>query len=318
MLTIINPDMALKKNNIIMVGPSGCGKTEIMRVLSKILPVPISFFDSSDVTQSGWKGDKKIKDSVKDLLLKTNNNKTEAEHGIIFLDEFDKMCRPSITAHGENVSVHIQGEVLAMIEGCEVEIDINGEASMMPMKELMNTSGILFVCAGAFDGIEDIVKKERNKTAGIGFNSAMKDTDIQITAKDITKEMLIKFGITPELAGRLTITTALNKLTKEDMLNILTKCEDNVISEIEILLNKGYGCNVIWGDGAFQKIIDLICNDIGARGLRSVVFERFSEIMYDLSMENNVESIKIDNELNYQVIKKKETKKKVKTDNAHE
>ena len=303
LVTVAHPELPIKKNNIVMVGPSGCGKTEILRTLSKILPVPVSFFDTSGITQTGWKGDRKIKDSVKELVLKTGNVK-EAENGIIFLDEFDKMCRPATTASGENVSIHIQGEALAMLEGTEIEISMGNDDIIGGTKEFVDTKHIMFICAGAFDGINDIVKSERNKSAGMGFNSTMKIEDIEVKAEDITKEMLIKFGVTPEVAGRLTVTAALNKLTNEDMLDILTKCEDNVISEIESILKIGYNCDVIWGEGSFQTIVDKLCSEIGARGLRSVVFELFGRIMYKLSQEDNVTEIKINKDLDYEITKR--------------
>ena len=314
---IAHPELPLRKNNVLMVGPSGCGKTEIMRVLSKILPVPISFFDSSGVSQSGWKGDKKVKDSVKELVLKSDDI-AEAEHGIIFLDEFDKMCRPAFSSNGENVSVHIQGEILAMIEGSSVEVSLMGE-DIAGMNEIIETKKILFICAGAFDGIEDIIKKERNKETSIGFSSKLKDSNIEISAKDITKEMIIKFGVTPELAGRLTITTALNKLTRENMLDILTKCEDNVIDELEHIMREGYNCEVEWKPEALNKLIDSLCKDVGARGLRSIVYEYFNDILFDLSSKTDVEKVIIDGELQAKYIYKKSTsktkKKKIESNN---
>lgn len=295
MITIAHPELNLKKNNILMVGPSGCGKTEIMRVLSKILPVPLSIFDTSGMSQNGWKGDKKVKDAVKELVLKTEDI-SSAQHGIIFLDEFDKMCRPAFTSHGENVSVHIQGELLAMIEGTTVEVSLAGE-DVIGLTELVDTKNILFICAGAFDGIQDIVKTERNKGASIGINSQLKDTNVEMKASDITKETIIKFGVTPELAGRLTITTVLNKLTKDDMYDILTKCEGNVITELEAIVKTGYGVEVEIREDAIKTLIDKLCMDVGARGLRSVVFEYFNNILFDISTETNVKKIIVDKDL---------------------
>lgn len=295
MITISHPELNLKKNNILMVGPSGCGKTEIMRVLSKILPVPLSIFDTSGMSQNGWKGDKKVKDAVKELVLKTEDIPS-AEHGIIFLDEFDKMCRPAFTSSGENVSVHIQGEILAMIEGTTVEVSLAGE-DVIGLTELVDTKNILFICAGAFDGIQDIVKKERNKSAAIGINSQLKDSSFEMTAKDISKETIIKFGVTPELAGRLTITTVLNKLTKSDMYDILTKCENNVIDELKLIVQTGYGVEVDLRKEAIETLIEKLCMDVGARGLRSIIFEYFNNILFDISKEKNIKKVIVDKDL---------------------
>lgn len=295
MITIAHPELNLKKNNILMVGPSGCGKTEIMRVLSKILPVPLSIFDTSGMSQNGWKGDKKVKDAVKELVLKTEDI-AAAEHGIIFLDEFDKMCRPAFTSSGENVSVHIQGEILAMIEGTTVEVSLAGE-DVIGLTELIDTKNILFVCAGAFDGIQDIVKKEKNKGASIGIGSQLRETNVEMKASDITKETIIKFGVTPELAGRLTITTVLNKLTKDDMYDILTKCENNVIDELKAIVKTGYGVDVEINEDAIKTLIDKLCMDVGARGLRSIVFEYFNNILFDISSESNVKKVTVGGDL---------------------
>lgn len=303
MITIAHPELPLRKNNVLMVGPSGCGKTEIMRVLSRILPVPISFFDSSGVSQNGWKGDKKVIDAVQGLVLKSDDE-IEAEHGIIFLDEFDKMCRSNFTSSGDNVSQHIQGEVLAMIEGCDVKVPLP-QQGMVELETMINTKNILFICAGAFDGIEDIIKKERNKSAGMGFTNTLKEEKISIKAKDITKDIIIKFGVTPELAGRLTITTALNKLSREDMLNILTHCEDNVIDELSTIVKEGYNCEIEWSPEAFDKLIDKLCNNVGARGLRTVVYEYINDILFELSSKDNVEKILIDKDLKAKFITKK-------------
>ena len=271
MLLIAHPELKLKKNNVLMVGPSGCGKTEIMRVLSEILPVPISIFDTSGISQNGWKGDKKIKDAVKELVLKTNDI-TAAENGIIFLDEF-----------GENVSVHIQGEALAMIEGCSVEVNLTGEDNMFQQIAMVNTNNILFICAGAFDGIEDTIKKIKTKDASIGFGNKTINPNEAIKAEDITKDVIIEFGVTPELAGRLSVTTVLHKLTKEDMFNIITKCDDNVLDELKAIAKTGYGIDLEITEKALMKLIDVLCMKVGARGLRSVIFEKFTDILFEVS-----------------------------------
>ena len=293
-LLLVKPELKLKKNNVLMIGPSGCGKTEIMRVLSEISPIPISIFDTSGMSQNGWKGDKKIKDAVKELFIKTNDVQL-SECGIIFLDEFDKMCRPAFTSSGENVSIHIQGEALAMIEGCDVSVSLNGDG-IFENTQLINTTKILFICAGAFQGIEDVVKKQKNKEASIGFNGKARDTSKEITAKDITKETVMEFGVTPELAGRLSITTVLHKLTKEDMYDIITKCEDNVLDELKLLIKNGYNVDLEITDKALMKLIDKLCLDVGARGIRSVLFEEFTDILYEVSLKEGIEKIVVDDD----------------------
>ena len=305
-LLLAHPELKLRKNNVLMVGPSGCGKTEIMRVLSEIVPVPISIFDTSGVSQNGWKGDKKVKDAVKELVVKAKDIET-AECGIIFLDEFDKMCRPMFTSHGENVSVHVQGEALAMIEGCNVEVNLGGEDSLLAQTALLNTQKVLFICAGAFQGIEESVRKLKTKEASIGFGGKANNPNQQITAKDITKDVIIEFGVTPELAGRLSITTVLHKLTRDDMYAIITKCDDNVLDELKTIAKTGYGIDLEITDKALIKLIDKLCMDVGARGLRSVIFEHFTDILYECSARENVQKVIIDEDF---VTKYVETKLK--------
>ena len=303
-LLLAHPELKLRKNNILMIGPSGCGKTEIMRVLSEIVPVPISIFDTSGISQQGWKGDKKIKDAVKELVIKTKDVET-ASCGIVFLDEFDKMCRPMFTSQGENVSIHIQGEALAMIEGCNVEVNLGGEDSLLAQTALLNTQNVLFICAGAFQGIEESVKKLRTKDSSIGFGGKTKSTSDQITAKDITKEVVIEFGVTPELAGRLSITTVLHKLTREDMFAIITKCDDNVLEELKSIAKTGYNIDLEITDEALIKLIDTLCMDVGARGLRSVIFEHFTDILFECSTRNNVQKVIIDKDFTTKYIETK-------------
>lgn len=310
-LLLAHPEYKLKKNNVLMIGPSGCGKTEIMRVLSEIVPVPISIFDTSGISQQGWKGDKKIKDAVKELVIKTNDAET-ASCGIIFLDEFDKMCRPMFTSHGENVSVHIQGEALAMIEGCNVEVNLGGEDALLAQTALVNTQNVLFICAGAFQGIEESVKKIKTKDVSIGFGGKAKSTNDQITAKDITKDVIIEFGVTPELAGRLSITTVLHKLTRDDMFAIITKCDNNVLDELKTIAKNGYGIDLEITDKALIKLIDKLCMDVGARGLRSIIFEYFTDILFECSVRENVQKVIIDEDF---VAKYVESKLKTKKNN---
>ena len=312
MLLIAHPEIKLKKNNVLMVGPSGCGKTEIMRVLSEILPVPISIFDTSGISQNGWKGDKKIKDAVKELVLKTDNIDA-AENGIIFLDEFDKMCRPAFTSHGENVSVHIQGEALAMIEGCNVEVNLSGEDNMFQQIAMIDTKNILFVCAGAFDGIEDTIKKIKTKDASIGFGNKTINPNEAIKAEDITKDVIIEFGVTPELAGRLSVTTVLHKLTKEDMFNIITKCDDNVLDELKAIAKTGYGIDLEITEKALMKLIDVLCMKVGARGLRSVIFEKFTDILFEVSSKENISKVVFDEDFVAKYIGEKKPATKTKS-----
>ena len=252
--------------------------------------MPISIFDTSGISQNGWKGDKKIKDAVKELVLMTNDT-AAAEAGIIFLDEFDKMCRPSFTSNGDNVSIHIQGEALAMIEGCNVEVHLNSEDAMMQMTALVNTKNILFICAGAFQGVEDVVKKMRTKDVSMGFGGNIVDTTKEITAKDITKDVIMEFGVTPELAGRLSITTVLHKLTKEDMFKIITETDENVLDELKLTAKTGYGLDLEISDAALMKLIEELCMSVGARGLRSVLFEHFTDIFFEAASKTNVNKV---------------------------
>jgi len=174
---------------------------------------------------------------------------------------------------------------------------MGGEDSMFAQTALLNTKNILFVCAGAFQGIEESVKKIRNKNVSIGFNGLSKNNNEEITAKDITKEVIIEFGVTPELAGRLSVVTVLHKLTREDMFNIVTKCEDNVLDELKSIAKTGYGVELEITEKALMKLIDKLCMDVGARGIRSILFEQFTDILFEISSKENIEKIILDEDL---------------------
>lgn len=278
-VSLVNPDLNLKKNNLLMVGPSGCGKTEMLRVFSEISPVPISFFDCSGVSQDGWSGSKKPKDCLPGLYRKSNRNLELMANGIIFLDEFDKLCKPSHTSHGENVSEALQGDFLALIEGATVEFRPNKEE--VPV--FLDTSNILFICAGAFAGIEKSILAVKNANAAIGFNGQANVKDAEYCSEDVSKEVLIKFGVMPELAGRLATSAVLKKLTKEDLYRIITECEGNVLEDFKKLAKAGYDIEVDITKEAIQEIVDKTEEKTGARDLRSQVGNVFNDLFFKVS-----------------------------------
>lgn len=272
----------IKKSNILLAGPSGCGKTLIAKTLAKILSVPFVICDSTSLTEAGYVGDD-VEICLQRLLDAADGDLELAQMGIVYIDEIDKIAKM-----GENRSITrdiskegVQAGLLKLIEGFEVSVPVNGRRRHSQGENItFDTSNVLFICGGAFEGL---FKMEAEKTVGFGERSDFKVIKTEESINEqLTPEALKKYGIMPELVGRLPILCALTELNEDDLVRVLTEPEDSITKEYELLFNKD---NVVlkYEDEALKEVARLaIEKKTGARGLRSILEDILTDIMYEL------------------------------------
>ena len=285
----------IQKSNILMIGSTGSGKTYLAQSLAKFLGVPFAIADATTLTEAGYVGE-----DVENVLLRLWENADydvkSAERGIIYIDEIDKISRK-----GENTSITrdvsgegVQQALLKIKEGTVARVPING-GRKHPQGECVNinTSNILFICGGAFDGLEKILQ-EKSSGQTIGFNADIKKASTnKYNLNDVQQHDLVKYGLMPELIGRLPIVTTLNPLSEDDMIKILTEPKNALIKQYQALLAMD-GVSLEFEESALKRIAELaIKKDIGARGLRSIVETAMKKVMYSLPDMTNAKKVVI-------------------------
>lgn len=269
MVRIVHPEKMIKKNNYVMHGPTGCGKTELARLLKKIMPVPVEIVDISSVTMSGFQGMEK-----EDLLFALKQNNPDIEHGIVFLDEFDKICTPVMNRGGRNVNQTLQGELLKMIEGTTLYKEVKADGKRTSSS--INTEQITFVCCGAFIGAFEPAKEK----AQIGFMHG--DEANADESKSLVSECLINFGMIPELAGRICTEISLSDLDETDLLDIITNRKNNYLENMQVLYKTAYNKELCVTQSAMEEICKQAHSlKVGARALRNVL----EKVCHDKLME---------------------------------
>lgn len=283
-------EIEIEKSNMLMIGPTGSGKTYLVKTLARLLDVPLAITDATSLTEAGYIGDD-IESVVSKLLAAADNVVEKAEHGIIFIDEIDKIAKKKNTNQRDVSGEAVQQGMLKLLEGSEVEVPVgaNSKNAMVPLATV-DTKNILFICGGAFPDLESIIKERLNKQASIGFMADLKDkydNDSKLLNK-VTVDDLKKFGMIPEFLGRLPIIFTLDGLSEEMLVQILKEPKNAILKQYQKLLALDE-VKLEFEEGALHAIAKMALEKhTGARALRAILEEYMLDIMYEIPKDDNI------------------------------
>ena len=285
----------IEKSNMLMIGPTGSGKTYLVKTLAKLLDVPLAITDATSLTEAGYIGDD-IESVVSKLLAAADNDVERAEHGIIFIDEIDKIAKKKNTNQRDVSGESVQQGMLKLLEGAEVEVPVGASSknAMVPMTTV-DTKDILFICGGAFPDLEEIIKERLNKEASIGFKADLKDKydEEENLLEQVTVEDVRNFGMIPEFLGRLPILFSLEALTEDMLVRILREPKNAIIKQYQKLLAMDE-VKLEFDDEALHTIAKRAKEKkVGARALRAIIEDFMLDIMYEIPKDDNIGSVTI-------------------------
>ena len=288
----------IEKSNMLMVGPTGCGKTYLVKTLAKILQVPLAITDATSLTEAGYIGDD-VESVLSKLLAAADNDVEKAEHGIIFIDEIDKIAKKRNTNSRDVSGESVQQGMLKLLEGSDVEVPVGATSknAMVPLTTV-NTRNILFICGGAFPDLEGIIKERLTKQAAIGFGADLRDkynNDKEILKKVATEDLRV-FGMIPEFLGRLPIVFTLQGMSEDMLVEILKEPKNAILKQYQKLLALDE-VKLEFDDGALHAIAKkAMKKDTGARALRAIIEEFMLDIMYEIPKDDNIGEVVITKE----------------------
>ena len=288
-------DVEIEKSNMLMIGPTGCGKTYLVKKLARLLDVPLAITDATSLTEAGYIGDD-IESVVSKLLAAADNDVERAEHGIIFIDEIDKIAKKRNANQRDVSGESVQQGMLKLLEGAEVEVPVGASSknAMVPMT-MVNTKDILFICGGAFPDLEDIIKERLNKEASIGFKAHLKDEhdNDENILQQVTVEDVRKFGMIPEFLGRLPVMFTLDALTEDTLVRILQEPKNAILKQYQKLLAMDEVKLEFEQDALYAIAKKAKEKKVGARALRAVIEEFMLDIMYEIPKDDEIGMVTI-------------------------
>lgn len=288
-------EVEIEKSNMLMIGPTGSGKTYLVKTLAKLLDIPLAIADATSLTEAGYIGDD-IESVVSKLLASAENDVKKAEQGIIYIDEIDKIAKKKNTNQRDVSGESVQQGMLKLLEGAEIEVPVgaNSKNAMVPLTTI-NTKNILFICGGAFPGVEEIIKERLNEHSSMGFKADLKDKydkDINILRK-VTIEDIRNFGMVPEFIGRLPVLFTLDGLSKETLVKILKEPKNAILKQYQKLLELDE-VELLFEEKALESIAQkALEKKTGARALRAIMEEFMLDIMYEIPKDDSIGRVTI-------------------------
>ena len=287
-------EIEIDKSNMLMIGPTGSGKTYLVKTLARLLKVPLAITDATSLTEAGYIGD--VESVLSKLLQAADNDVDRAEHGIVFIDEIDKIAKKQNTNSRDVSGESVQQGLLKLLEGAEVEVPVGATSknAMVPLTTI-NTRNILFICGGAFPNLEGIIKKRLMKKTSIGFGADLKDRfdEEENIIAQVTNEDLREYGFIPEFIGRLPMIFTLEGLTKEMLVKILKEPKNAILKQYQKLLELDE-VKLEFDEGALEAIAEqALKKKTGARALRAIIEKFMLDIMYEIPKDDTIGSVTI-------------------------